>query len=61
MAEQRFLPPRGAQDTGNPVLDSLVNLLSSRATSLTPEALRDLHKVLLELAEQEPRGLTARV
>jgi hypothetical protein len=48
----------GCQDTGNPVLDSLVNLAASMPpTWLKPEYLRTLHGVLLELAEKEPGGL----
>lgn len=43
------------QDTGNPVLDSTVNLLMSKPNySLAPDHLREVHKVILELLELEP-------
>lgn len=48
-----------AQDTGNPVLDSTVNLL--RGTQWNVDALREVHKILLELAEKEPGGLQRRI
>lgn len=44
------------QNTGNPVLDSLVNLVLARG-AFTVEQLSEWHGVLLELAEKEPGGL----
>ena len=57
----------GAQDTGNPVLDSLVNIVASgliiQTTSVTDhdvESIRKLHTLLLELSTKEPGGLRKR-
>lgn len=49
---------RGAQDTGNPVLDSTVNYLMSKSHSL--EVAKKVHALFLELAQQEPGGLKFR-
>jgi len=45
-----------AQNTGNPVLDSLVNLLAGGGVQ-TIETIESLHACLLKLALQEPGGL----
>lgn len=45
----------GAQDTGNPVLDSLVNLYAGNGFSI--EGLEAIHACLLKLAALEPGGL----
>lgn len=52
----------GSQDTGNPVLDSLVNLAGSMqiVPMAAPQNLAALHAVLLQLAEKEPGGLKRR-
>lgn len=50
----------GVQDTGNPVLDSMVNLIVASNYNPEAEALKALHNVLLELAQKEPGGLRAR-
>ncbi len=44
-----------AQDTGNPVLDSLINLLASGRS--IPKDMEKLHARLLDLAQKEPGGL----
>lgn len=49
----------GVQDTGNPVLDSTVNLASSMELRQF-DHLRALHAIVLELAEAEPGGLMRR-
>jgi hypothetical protein len=54
----------GCQDTGNPVIDSTVNIfrafVSGRST-VSLDQLRPLHAALLELAEKEPGGLFKRL
>lgn len=45
-----------AQNTGNPVLDSLVNLYMNQQY-YDLNSLRACHSILLELAEKEPSGL----
>lgn len=45
----------GAQNTGNPVLDSLVNLMAGKACGV--EELETRHASLLKLAALEPGGL----
>ena len=45
-----------AQNSGNPVLDSLVNISMACASQGEPQ-LRKLHAVLLDLAEKEPGGM----
>jgi hypothetical protein len=47
----------GAQDTGNPVLDSVVNIMAGWGRA---DLIREVHAVLLELAEKEPGGLARR-
>lgn len=44
------------QDTGNPVLDSTVNLLANWPSEVNPslDVIRQLHGVVLELYEKEP-------
>lgn len=49
----------GMQDTGNPVLDSVVNLFCSRPRTSIAE-LKNIHPIVLELAKQEPGGLKRR-
>lgn len=45
----------GCQNSGNPVLDSFVNLAASMPpTWLTIKHLRDVHVLLLELYAKEP-------
>ena len=54
--EERKSALRGSQDTGNPVLDSLVNLATCvPPTWLKPEWLRATHEILLTLYAEEPR------
>ena len=50
-----------AQNTGNPVLDSLVNLMSGSGYAFDGNSLKKIHAVLLELAEKEPGGLKSSV
>jgi len=45
------------QNTGNPVLDSVVNLMEPRQGALTVEMLKQLHAAVLEMAAREPGGL----
>jgi len=51
---------RGVQDTGNPVLDSLVNVWCAVGASWNAEAVSAVHAHLLEMASQEPGGLISR-
>lgn len=61
MAENNFVLIGGAQDTGNPVLDSLVNIACATASAGEHRInFPELHKTLLELAAKEPGGLKAR-
>jgi hypothetical protein len=48
-----------AQDTGNPVLDSLINL-SAASGGMNTASMKQLHAALLELAAAEPGGLKRR-
>jgi len=48
------------QNTGNPVLDSVVNLLAGTDVACNPEALKDFHAAVLEIAQKEPGGLALR-
>jgi len=51
------------QDTGNPVLDSVVNILGAVAWtpgSDMPPKIAAVHAAILEIAEEEPGGLRAR-
>lgn len=48
---------RTFQDTGNPVLDSLVNLWSGQDPANKLGAIKELHELLLRLALKEPGGL----
>jgi hypothetical protein len=61
MAEKNSI---GFQDTGNPVLDSTINVVASGvhipATWNLPDTLKVVHAVVLELAKQEPGGLKVR-
>jgi len=45
----------GVQNTGNPVLDSTVNVYM--ASGAAHGAIKSIHALLLELAKQEPGGL----
>lgn len=56
----RLVGPVGSQETGNPVLDSVVNLICSRATELKPDFIKMVHAAILEIAEKEPGGLSRR-
>lgn len=47
------------QDTGNPVLDSLVNIICAGRSQLS--GMESLHERLLKLAEKEPGGLRVRI
>ena len=47
----------GVQNTGNPVLDSLVNVWCAVGTGWNPERVQQVHQLLLELAAKEPGGL----
>ncbi len=46
-----------SQSTGNPVLDSFVNLLVALKQIPSPEKSESIHAMLLKLAKQEPGGL----
>ncbi|KKL71817.1 hypothetical protein LCGC14_2091080 [marine sediment metagenome] len=46
-----------SQNTGNPVLDSLVNLMAEHNSRANEGVLESIHAILLKLAEQEPGGL----
>lgn len=46
------------QDTGNPVLDSFVNVVAGR--SIEPSKLKDFYDTIRELAVKEPGGLKRR-
>lgn len=62
MADSKSIFGGGMQDTGNPVLDSLVNMACAQLCSGRSVA-KDLpghHKILLELAAKEPGGLKVR-
>lgn len=48
-----------AQDTGNPVLDSLANIVAAWGP-VTNERIAELHRALMAAAEKEPGGLCAR-
>jgi hypothetical protein len=48
-----------AQDTGNPVLDSVVNVLMARG-GMTGQV-EEIHKALLAVADKEPGGLKRRI
>jgi len=46
------------QNTGNPVLDSFVNLAANGHGGLSGnESLKELHALVVELAQKEPGGL----
>jgi hypothetical protein len=49
----------GPQNTGNTVLDSVVNILCSRVIVVTDESIKALHASILEIAKKEPGGLKA--
>lgn len=49
----------GAQDTGNPVLDSVVNIVAAKGGIALPD-LDKLHAALRKLALVEPGGLKRR-
>lgn len=50
-----------AQDTGNPVLDSLVNIVMAAPSQHSrADSIESLHATLLKLAEKEPGGLKRR-
>lgn len=48
------------QDTGNPVLDSLVNIVSNAKGTVPVADMLKIHDALLALAEKEPGGLKRR-
>jgi hypothetical protein len=54
---------KSAQNTGHPVLDSLVNIVSADPGifytyhEYGTQKIRELHDLLLELAQKEPGGL----
>jgi len=49
---------RSVQHTGNPVLDSLVNLISAMSDRTWKEkSIEEMHALLMKLAEAEPGGL----
>jgi hypothetical protein len=50
----------GCQDTGNPVLDSTVNIIIARSGHATPSLIQEIHATILELAAKEPGGLRYR-
>ena len=45
------------QNTGNPVLDSVVNLLEPRQGPLSGDLIKQIHAAVLEIAAKEPGGL----
>lgn len=49
-----------AQDTGNPVLDSTVNVVMACGGVSSFDVLKLIHETLLELAANEPGGLARR-
>ena len=49
-------PTSGAQDTGNPVLDSVVNIVTAFG-GLPINTIPKLHEMILEMAAKEPGGL----
>jgi len=67
MAEQPAVHTQGksgCQDSGNPVLDSTVNIMRALYSPLHDgwqAQIEELHSILLKLAAKEPGGLRARV
>lgn len=60
-SEVRVSTRLGAQDTGNPVLDSLVNVLAGNLAMANNAQLVDaLHAALLQASAKEPGGLKRR-
>jgi hypothetical protein len=61
--EGQYFRTTAFQDTGNPVLDSTINAVTS-GVHIPPgpiaDALRAVHAVILELAAKEPGGLKVR-
>ena len=57
MADVEVKAIESVQNSGNPVLDSLVNIVRSKHMNLDPETLGKLHETLLGLARKEPGGL----
>lgn len=55
------IPPRdvGTQNTGNPVLDSTVNILRAVHPSVAhkPAVIANVHAAVLQIALKEPGGL----
>ncbi|KKM88430.1 hypothetical protein LCGC14_1258800 [marine sediment metagenome] len=49
----------GMQDTGNPVLDSVVNALRG-VEDLKPHDITGIHQAILQVAQKEPGGLERR-
>ncbi len=47
-----------AQNTGNPVLDSVVNIIAAKHFIPTTSSIEELHKAVLAIAEKEPGGLS---
>jgi len=56
-AEKRSV---GTQDTGNPVLDSTVNLVAALGGLSSLDDVETLHEMVLRLSQKEPGGLKAR-
>lgn len=50
----------GKQDTGNPILDSLVNIIQAAPDAAQVDNMEGIHAKLLELAAKEPGGLIRR-
>lgn len=56
MAEQ--LIQAGSQNTGNPVLDSTVNIITALASKVGGNnEIKAIHQLVLEMAKKEPGGL----
>lgn len=57
---KQTVEPGSWQNTGNPVLDSLVNILANYQFNSVPtmlESMGQIHAKLLELSVKEPGGL----
>lgn len=50
----------GMQDTGNPVLDTMLNFVATSKYHVKPEALPKIWEIIHELAKKEPGGLRRR-
>ena len=63
MADEQQRGSFGCQDTGNPVLDSTVNILCAcgiGGRNFTMKTVEELHATLLTIAQKEPGGLACR-